>query len=66
MEKDSKKLWLLTLVQAGFFILSATITYLGTKENVRTEMIMASLRHMHMGPISFHSAFYFILHRTLL
>jgi hypothetical protein len=61
MEKNSKKLWLLTLVQAGFFILSATMTYLGTKETVRTEMIMAILRRMHMGPVSFHSAFYFNL-----
>jgi len=61
MEKNSKKLWLLTLVQAGFFILSATMTYLGTKETVRTEMIMAMVRRMHMGPVSFHSAFYFNL-----
>jgi multidrug transporter EmrE-like cation transporter len=27
-KKIPKKLWLLTLVQAGFFILSATMTYL--------------------------------------
>jgi drug/metabolite transporter (DMT)-like permease len=60
-KKIPKKLWLLTLVQAGFFILSATMTYLGTKETVRTEMIMAILRRMHMGPVSFHSAFYFNL-----
>jgi uncharacterized membrane protein len=35
--------------------------YLGTKETVRTEMIMAIVRRMHMGPVSFHSAFYFNL-----
>jgi len=60
-KKVPKKLWLLTLLQAGFFILSATLTYLGTKETGRTEMIMASLRRMHMGPVAFHSAFYFNL-----
>jgi drug/metabolite transporter (DMT)-like permease len=60
-KKIPQKLWLLTMLQACFFILSSMITYLGTKETVRTEMIMYSLRRMHMGPISFHSAFYFNL-----
>src|SRR5262249_13370946 len=59
--KIPKRLWLLTVVQACFFILSSLITYLGTKKTMRTEMIMYSLRHMHIGPVSFHSAFYFNL-----
>jgi drug/metabolite transporter (DMT)-like permease len=60
-KKISKRLWFLTVVQACFFILSAMLTYLGTKKTLRTEMIMQSLRHIHIGPISFHSAFYFNL-----
>jgi len=59
--KVPKKLWLLTMIQAFFFIIAAMITYLGTKETARTEMIMQSLRRLHIGPVSFYSAFYFNL-----
>jgi drug/metabolite transporter (DMT)-like permease len=59
--KIPKKLWLLTMIQAFFFIIAAMITYLGTKETARTEMIMQSLRRLHIGPVSFYSAFYFNL-----
>src|SRR5215471_16327712 len=59
--KIPKQLWLLTITQACFFIISATITYLGTKEDIRTETIMYSLRRLHIGPIVFHSSFYFNL-----
>jgi hypothetical protein len=33
---------------------------------MRTDMIMYSLRRMHVGPISFHSAFYFNLGQQFL
>jgi drug/metabolite transporter (DMT)-like permease len=59
--KVPKKLWILTTAQALIFTISSMITYLGTKETARTEMVMYSLRRLHMGPVAFHNAFYFNL-----
>jgi hypothetical protein len=59
--KVPKQLWLLIILQALIFTIPSMITYPGTKETVRTEMIMYALRRLHIGPISFHGAFCFNL-----
>ena len=61
LKKIPKTLWVLTVAQALIFTVSSVITYTGTKENVRTDLVMDYLRRLHIGPIAFHSAFYFNL-----
>jgi uncharacterized membrane protein len=53
------KLWVLVLGQVLCFATSAVMSYLGIKETARTDAIMNSLKRLHVGPIAFHSAFYF-------
>jgi drug/metabolite transporter (DMT)-like permease len=60
-----KRLWFLTMGQAVCFTVSAMVSYLGTKKTVHTEMIIQSLRHLHIGPMSFHNAFHFSLGQQL-
>jgi uncharacterized membrane protein len=59
--KIPTRLWLLVGVQAVCLMVSAMASYIGTKETVRTDVIMDSLRSLHWGPIAFHNAFYFNL-----
>jgi drug/metabolite transporter (DMT)-like permease len=54
-------LWLLVALQALCFTVSAVVSYLGTKETVRTDTLMDGLKRLHLGPIAFHGAFYFNL-----
>ena len=61
LKKIPKTLWVLTIVQALIFTVSSVITYIGTKETVRTDLVMDYLRRLHIGPVAFHSAFYFNL-----
>jgi drug/metabolite transporter (DMT)-like permease len=53
------KLWALVLAEALCFTTSAVVSYLGIKETVQTDAIMNSLKRLHLGPIAFHSAFFF-------
>src|SRR5262245_32125653 len=53
------KLWALVLGQALCFTTSAVVSYLGIKETAHTDAIMNSLKRLHLGPIAFHSAFFF-------
>jgi drug/metabolite transporter (DMT)-like permease len=59
------KLWILVCGQALCFTISAVVSYLGIKETARTDVIMTSLRRLHLGPIAFHNAFYFNLGQQL-
>lgn len=59
LKKIPKKLVILALIQALLFVISAMVNYLGTKKTVHTEAIIHSMRHLHMGPVTFHNAFYF-------
>jgi drug/metabolite transporter (DMT)-like permease len=54
-------LWLLDVLQALCFTVSAVVSYLGTKETVRTHTLMDALNRLHLGPIAFHGSFYFNL-----
>jgi drug/metabolite transporter (DMT)-like permease len=54
-------LWLLVVLQALCFTVSAVVSYLGTKETVRTHTLMDALNRLHLGPIAFHGSFYFNL-----
>lgn len=54
-----KKLVILALIQSLLFVVSSMINYLGTKKTIHTEAIINNLRHLHIGPVAFHSAFYF-------
>jgi drug/metabolite transporter (DMT)-like permease len=58
-------LWVLVVLQALCFTVSAVVSYLGTKETVRTDALMDGLRRLHLGPIAFHGAFYFNLGQQL-
>jgi uncharacterized membrane protein len=53
------KLWVLVLGEALCFIASAVVSYIGIKETPYTDDIMNSLKRLHLGPIAFHSAFFF-------
>jgi uncharacterized membrane protein len=53
------KLWALVLGQAFCFTTSTVVGYLGIKETPYTDDIMNSLKRLHLGPIAFHSAFFF-------
>ena len=64
-QKIPSQLWLLALGQALCFTISAVVSYLGTKETVRTDTIMDSMKRMHLGPIAFHGAFYFNIGQQL-
>jgi drug/metabolite transporter (DMT)-like permease len=59
------KLWILVVGQALCFTISAVVSYAGIKETARTDVIMNSLRRLHLGPIGFHNAFYFNLGQQL-
>jgi drug/metabolite transporter (DMT)-like permease len=65
LRKIPSKLWLLVGLQALCFTVSAVVSYLGTKETTRTDLIMHGLRRLHLGPIAFHGAFYFNLGQQL-
>ena len=56
-----RHLWLLVALQALCFTVSAVVSYLGTKETVRTDTLMDGVKRLHLGPIAFHGAFYFNL-----
>ena len=56
-----KQLWLLVLGQAVYFAVSAVVSYIGTKETACTDLLMHNLRRLHLGPVTFHSSFYFNL-----
>jgi hypothetical protein len=58
-------LWMLVILQALCFTIPAVVSYLGTKETVRTDALMDSMRRLHLGPIAFHGAFYFNLGQQL-
>jgi len=58
-------LWMLVGLQALCFTVSAVVSYLGTKETVRTDALMDGMRRLHLGPIAFHGAFYFNLGQQL-
>jgi drug/metabolite transporter (DMT)-like permease len=64
-QKTPGQLWLLVLGQALCFTISSVVSYLGTKETVRTDIIMDSIKQLHLGPIAFHGAFYFNLGQQL-
>jgi uncharacterized membrane protein len=53
------KLWTLVLGEALCFTTSAVVSCLGIKETAHTDAIMNSLKRLHLGPIAFHSAFFF-------
>jgi hypothetical protein len=53
------KLWGLVLGAAFCFTTSAVVSYIGIKETPHTDDIMNSLKRLHLGPIAFHSAFFF-------
>jgi len=55
---EALDLWILVVGQALCFTLSAVESYAGIKETARTDVIMNSLRRLHLGPIGFHNAFY--------
>ncbi len=61
LKKIQKQLLFLVLVQSILFTISSIVSYLGTKETTRTDMIMNGFKHLHIGPIAFHGAFYFNL-----
>jgi hypothetical protein len=65
LRKTPGELWLLVLGQALCFTISAVVSYVGSKETVRTDVIMESLKRLHLGPIAFHGAFYFNLGQQL-
>lgn len=54
-----KKLVILALVQVLLFVVSSMVNYVGTKKTIHTEAIINNMRHLHMGPVAFHDAFYF-------
>ena len=60
-----RNLWVLVVLQALCFTVSAVVSYLGTKETVRTDALMDGMRRLHLGPIAFHGAFYFNLGQQL-
>ena len=53
------KLWALVLGEAFCFTTSAVVSYLGIKETPHTVDIMNGLKRLHLGPIAFHSVFFF-------
>jgi uncharacterized membrane protein len=53
------KLWALVLGQALCCTTSAVVRYLGIQETAQTDAIMNSLKRLHLGPVAFHSAFFF-------
>jgi hypothetical protein len=63
--KIPRNLWMLVVLQALCFTVSAVVSYLGTKETVRTDALMDGMRRLHLGPIAFHGAFYFNLGQQL-
>jgi drug/metabolite transporter (DMT)-like permease len=65
MGKIPRSLWMLVILQALCFTISAVISYLGTKETARTEVLMNGLRRLHLGPIAFHGSFYFNIGQQL-
>jgi uncharacterized membrane protein len=59
------RLWALVLGQALCFTTSAVVNYLGIKETAQTDAIVNSLKRLHLGPIAFHSAFFFNIGQQL-
>ena len=61
LSKVSGPLWVLIFIQVLCHTVSAVVSYLGTKDTAATEYVLHGLRHLHIAPFSFYTAFEFNL-----